>query len=148
MVTEAEVDYIYDLDKIMFDDFKWERMASRFEGEASVVCAGEDYDLTVIGWISTVVPEKFQFSLQYQNSITVRRWDNKEAHTNPDGNRINGTHKHKWSESYNDMVSYPVSDIKLDDPMQGIADFLDECSIEQKGDIKPIQTGLDSNGWM
>ncbi len=68
----------------------------------------------------------------YKSSKIVRRWDD-AIHTNPDGERIEGSHKHYWEPEHEDNYAYPVDDITTDDVDQAFQDFLDECNIEHRG---------------
>lgn len=128
MVTKAEVDRIADMEKMIEEDWEWERRQSNLVGEATVYCLDEDINLVVKAWKRN----NYGFALLYRGSKVVRRWDN-STHTNPDGKRVEGSHKHYWDEEHEDRFAYPVDDITINDVDEGFMDFLDECNIELNG---------------
>jgi hypothetical protein len=128
MVTKAEVDRIADMEKIIEEDWEWERQRANFVGEATVYCLGADINLVLKAWKR----DKYGFVLLYRGSKIVRRWDN-STHTNPDGETIEGSHKRYWDEDHEDRFAYPVDDIATDDVDEGFMDFLDGCNIELHG---------------
>jgi len=90
MVTKAEIDGIYDMEKVIEEDWEWQRRGPNLEGEATVYCLNEDVNLTLKAWKR----RSYGFCLLYKSSKIVRRWDSSTPHTNPDGEVITEPHKH------------------------------------------------------
>ncbi|WP_158056541.1 DUF6978 family protein [Halorussus halophilus] len=147
MSSRALIDHIYDIDKIIQEDWEWEERPECLVGSAEVLCIGEDYDLTLNGWCNPQRPDLYEFSLMFERSTVVRRWDNNSRHTLPDGERCDGPHKHRWTEDHEDKLVYEVDDVATDDVDQAFEDFLDECNIERDGGYHRPQV-LNSNEWM
>lgn len=138
MVTKAEVDGIYDMEKVIDEDWQWQPRGPNLEAEATVYCLNQDINLTLKGWKR----RSYGFCLLYKSSKVVRRWDTFAPHTNPDGEVITTPHKHYWTEKHEDAFAYPVDDVATDDVHQAFWDFLDECNIELRG---TYQTGLQNH---
>lgn len=128
MVSKERIDELYDADKVIQENWVWERNGSSLTGEATVRCVGEGIDLTLKGWQR----RNYGFCLLFKSTKVVRRWDD-SIHTNPDGKVIRGSHKHFWHPEYEDNMAYPVNDVATDDVDDAFMDFLDECNIELRG---------------
>lgn len=59
-------------------------------------------------------------------------------HTNPNGTKIRGLHKHKWTDLYEDREAYVPEDIDTTSPEKAFRCFIEECKIEFKGKLLPI----------
>lgn len=62
-------------------------------------------------------------------------------HTNPDGQRLTGTHIHLFKEGYDDKWAYPVDPIRfklLTDPGAVFQDFCTFCNIESPPPIQGV----------
>lgn len=129
MVTKAEIDRIYDMEKVIEEDWEWQKRGSNLIGEATVYCLNEDVNLVLKAWKR----QNYGFCLLYKGSKVVRRWDDSTPHTNPDGEVIKEPHKHYWDEDHEDRFAYPVDDVETDDVDEGFFDFLDECGIDLLG---------------
>lgn len=128
MVSKAEIDRLYEMDKVIEDDWSWEVVGPNHVGEATVYCLNSEAILTLKAWKR----RNYGFCLLYKSSKVVRRWDD-GIHENPDGELIQGSHKHFWHPEYEDAKAYRVDDVATDDVDQAFWDFLDECEIELKG---------------
>lgn len=128
MVSEQEINRIHELPKVIEDDWVWEVNGPNLTGEATVYCLDDGVNLTLKAWKR----RNYGFCLLYKRSKIVRRWDDGN-HTNPDGERIEGSHKHYWTPEYEDTFAYEVDDIATDDVDQAFWDFLDEENIELNG---------------
>lgn len=128
MVSKDEIDELYDAPKVITEDWMWEPVGPNFEGEASVRVIGHDATLTLRAWKR----RNYGFCLLYKRTKVVRRWDD-AIHTNPNGEQLNGSHKHYWHPQYEDNYAYPVDDIATNDVDEAFFDFLDESNIELQG---------------
>jgi len=135
MVSKAEIDRLYDMDKVIEEDWSWETRGSNLVGDAEVLCLDSGAILTLKAWKR----RNYGFCLLYKGSKVVRRWDD-GRHTNPDGEVIEGSHKHYWHPQYEDTQAYEVDDVATNDVDQAFHDFLDECSIRLEGDYGRQET--------
>jgi hypothetical protein len=129
MITKSEIDEIHDMEKVMEEDWVWEKVGPNLIEEAKVYCINSDINLTLKGWKR----EKYGFCLLYKNTRIVRRWDDSTPHTNPDGTVIDEPHKHYWDEEYEDAFAYAVDDIPTNDVDGAFKAFLEEEHIEHTG---------------
>jgi hypothetical protein len=123
------------MEKIIEEDWTWEVAGPNLVGEATVYCYESDAILTLKAWKR----RSYGFCLLYKSSKIVRRWDD-SRHKNPDGEIIDGSHKHYWHPKYEDNYAYPVDDIATDDVDKAFEDFLAECNIELRGDYNRQDT--------
>ncbi|WP_435078391.1 DUF6978 family protein [Halococcus sp. AFM35] len=128
MLTKAEVDRMADMEKVIEEDWEWGQRGPNLEAEATVYCIDEEFNLLMKGWMR----ESYGFTLLYRGSKIVRRWDD-SIHTNPNGERLEGSHKHYWDGQHEDRFAYKVDDIATDDVDEAFMDFLNECNIELRG---------------
>ncbi|MEX2230401.1 MAG: hypothetical protein WEB13_12280 [Dehalococcoidia bacterium] len=66
-------------------------------------------------------------------NICIARWESSGAHPNPDGTRLDGPHKHRWSAVHEDRVAYQPNDISEIDQNSILLSFLTECRIDLEG---------------
>jgi hypothetical protein len=129
MVSEQEIERLHEMDKLIESDWVWESDGPGFKGEARVLCIDSPATLTLKGWKR----RNYGFCLLYKSSKVVRRWDD-GVHRNPDGEIIEGSHKHNWHPQYEDTRAYPVDDITRDNVDDAFFDFLNEENIRLEGD--------------
>jgi len=128
MVSKEEIDTLYAMPKVIEEDWIWEVEGPNLVGEATVYCLESDAVLSLKAWKR----RNYGFCLLYKSSKIVRRWDD-GVHRNPNGEVIEGSHKHRWHPEYEDNIAYPVDDVATNDVDKAFEDFLDECNIEHKG---------------
>lgn len=80
---------------------------------------------------------KYSFALKYRKTQLIRRWDFR-AHTNPDGRKITGPHKHKWTVNHNEDFAYEVHDIPIDNINEALFAFFRECNITIEGALQLV----------
>lgn len=97
-------------------------------GEATVLCPEHDETLTLRAWKR----RSYGFCLLYQGATAIRRWDD-GVHKTPDGEWVEGSHKHYWTPVHEDQQAYEVNDITTDDVDQAFHDFLEEENIDHLG---------------
>ncbi len=131
MVSEAEVQQLHEMDKVIEEDWLWDAEGGSLRGEASVICLDSTATLTLKAWKR----RSYGFCLLYKSSKVIRRWDD-GIHRNPDGETLEGSHKHKWHPQYEDKKAYPVDDITTDNVDDAFFDFLDEENIVLEGDYQ------------
>lgn len=93
-------------------------------------------------WRGTLRLTKLKFQNRVRTVVVLVRLDVDGApHTNPDGQRLSGTHLHLFREGYEDRWAYPV-DTKtfslLSDPSTTFQDFCAFCSIESPPPVQGV----------
>jgi hypothetical protein len=85
---------------------------------------------------------KVKFQNRVQTSIVLARLDiDGGPHTNPDGQRLSGTHLHLFREGFDDRWAYAIDPAKfsrLSDPGQTFHDFCAFCNIEAPPPIQGV----------
>lgn len=119
----------------IYRETKWVRgndLAWRFERGAhrleAVVVRANGEALRLIG----IKRRAYSFSLLYRNSLLIRRWDT-HGHTNPDGEKMLGGHKHRWTDEHGENLAYRATDVPTDDVHGALMAFLAECNIQVEG---------------
>jgi len=93
-------------------------------------------------WRGTLRLTKLKFQNRVRTVVVLVRLDVDGApHTNPDGQRLAGTHIHLFREGYDDRWAYPV-DAKLftllSDPATTFQEFCRFCKIESPPPIQGV----------
>jgi hypothetical protein len=85
-------------------------------------------------WRGTLRLTKLKFQNRVRTSIVLVRLDVDGApHTNPDGQRLSGTHLHLFKEGYEDKWAEtidPKTFTSLSDPATTFQEFCELCNIE------------------
>lgn len=85
-------------------------------------------------WRGTLRLTKFKFQNRVRTSIVLVRLDIDGApHTNPDGQRLAGTHLHLFTEGYEDRWARAIDPkifTSLNDPAATFQEFCSYCKIE------------------
>ena len=85
-------------------------------------------------WRGTLRLSKLKYQNRVQTAVILVRLDVDGApHTNPDGERLSGTHLHLFREGFDDKWAYPVDHAKfsmLSDHGTTLHDFCAFCNIE------------------
>jgi hypothetical protein len=144
MLTQAEADQFI-------------QMAKRFvRAPASITIppgADDTYDLVgpsdrerflLDVWRGTLRVTKVKFQNRARAVIVLVRLDVDGApHTNPDGQRLSGTHLHLFREGYDDRWAYPVdpkSFTLLSDPGMTFQEFCTFCKIDSPPAVQGVIT--------
>lgn len=93
-------------------------------------------------WRGTLRLTKLKFQNRARTvSVLVRLDVDGAPHTNPDGQRLAGTHIHLFREGYDDRWAYPV-DVKLftmlSDPATTFQEFCEFCKIESPPPVQGV----------
>lgn len=128
MVSREEVKELHEADKIIEEDWQWDVQGPNVEGEATVYCRNRDETLTLRAWKR----RSYGFCLLYKGATAIRRWDD-GVHRKPNGECLEGSHKHYWTPIHEDQKAYEVDDIATDDVDQAFHDFLEEENIDLLG---------------
>ena len=92
--------------------------------------------LDLVGWWNPV-SEKLSYSLLINgNQRILGLCMGNISHPNPDGQRISGTHEHRWDEKHKDGVAYVPNDITAAwyQPVDVLFQFCAEANILMTGD--------------
>jgi hypothetical protein len=95
-------------------------------------------------WRGTIRLTKARFQNRARVTVVLVRLDIDGApHTNPDGQRLPGTHLHVFREGYDDRWAYPADTTTfklLTDPDTTFQDFCSFCKIESPPPIQGVIT--------
>jgi hypothetical protein len=93
-------------------------------------------------WRGTLRLTKLKFQNRVRTAIVLVRLDVDGApHTNPDGQRLLGTHLHLFREGYDDRWAYPVDPnafTLLSDPGTTFQDFCAFCKVESPPPVQGV----------
>jgi len=128
-------------------------MNKRFENPRTITMppgADESYDL--VGddprerflldlWRGTLRLSKLKFQTRGRKIIVLVRVDiNGSPHTNPDGQRVEGTHIHRYRAGYDDKWAVPLDPTEFSDTSsieQAYRDFCRVCNIIEIPTFQP-----------
>jgi len=93
-------------------------------------------------WRGTLRLTKLKFQNRVRTIVVLVRLDVDGApHTNPDGQRLSGTHLHVFKEGYDDRWAYPVDTgtfTLLSDPGATFQDFCSYCNVESPPPVQGV----------
>jgi hypothetical protein len=93
-------------------------------------------------WRGTLRLSKLKYQNRVQTAVILVRLDVDGApHTNPDGEKLLGTHMHLFKEGFDDRWAYPVDFMKftvLSDPGKTLHDFCAFCNIEAPPPVQGV----------
>lgn len=93
-------------------------------------------------WRGTLRLTKLRFQNRVRTVVVLVRLDVDGApHTNPDAQRLSGTHLHLFREGYDDKWAYPVDPNKftlLSDPGATFQEFCAFCKIESPPSVQGV----------
>ncbi|HSS97759.1 MAG TPA: hypothetical protein VLK33_12050 [Terriglobales bacterium] len=93
-------------------------------------------------WRGTLRLTKLKFQNRVRTVIVLVRLDVDGApHTNPDGQRLSGTHLHLFREGYDDKWAYPVDPnifTMLNDPGTAFQEFCNFCTIDSPPSVQGV----------
>ena len=137
MITLLEYESIIaDPTKRIEGDLDWREVDDRHPActfRASVL-SDEDHPLEIVGrW--NPMAGKLSYVLLYRGAGRIYALDLGSAHRNPDGERLEDTHKHRWTAEYRDKDAYVPEDITAtwDRPLEVWQQFCAEAKIDHRG---------------
>lgn len=93
-------------------------------------------------WRGTLRLTKLRFQSRVRTIVVLVRLDVDGApHTNPDGQKLTGTHLHLFREGYEDKWAYPVDPkvfTVLSDPGTTFQEFCSFCKIESPPPVQGV----------
>lgn len=93
-------------------------------------------------WRGTLRLTKLKFQNRVRTIVVLARLDVDGApHTNPDGQKVSGTHLHLFKEGYEDRWAYPVDSkvfTLLADPGTTFQEFCSYCQIESPPPVQGV----------
>ena len=127
---------VADGSKTIEGDIVWEavtamRLAQRFR----VSVASDQWDgLMLQGWFSPA-GRKLSYTLFIPEHGRIYGLDLGAEHVNPDGERLRGTHKARWTDEYEDRLAYVPEDITAEwwQPLLAWQQFCAEASLRHAG---------------
>lgn len=135
-ITELKVLELLDAEKVITANLAWKPLGRRAQTLFATVLALESKELLKIhGYVSAKESRNRSLALVY-NGVNIRRvcLSPISRHRNPDGELLNGLHKHRFDEIYEDRMAYvPIDITKTGDVNREFLDFLTECKIRLEG---------------
>jgi hypothetical protein len=108
--------------------------------ELASVDAREHFLLDI--WRGTLRLTKLKFQNRARTIVVLVRLDVDGApHTNPDGQRLSGTHLHLFQEGYDDRWAFPINPTEfslLSDPGTTFQEFCAFCRIESPPPVQGV----------
>lgn len=145
-LTADEIDWIITCPKRVTARVEWKPKGgktARAETTFSVlVPAQDDPERPSLGRIEGVSSQFGTKMAFIYGNLCIRRWESHGPHTNPDGKRIEGQHKHTWDDIHEDRLAYIPDDIDITNRDTILRSFLDECAITLEGVYEPELRGL------
>jgi len=142
MLTQAEADGLIAMRKTFVDRVTIKLPPGVDETHELVGDDGREHFLLDL-WRGTIRVSKLKFQNRARKVIVLVRLDIDGApHTNPDGQRIGGTHLHVYREGFEDRWAAPLDPGQFTDPSnfrQVLDDFCCFCNIE---DVSQFQEAL------
>lgn len=141
MITQQEFEAILaDTTKRIEGDLMWRDDTDKWpakEFRAPVLFDGGDY-LGIVGrW--NPLTGKLSYALLHHGTGRVYGLDIGTDHRNPTGEYVGETHKHYWTDDYQDKQAYAPEDItaRWDQPVQVWRQFCTEAGVVHSGTLEP-----------
>ncbi len=142
MLTQAEADYLIGLEK-RFVDLTPISLPSGLKQIRELVGTNAHEHFLMDLWRGTIRLTKVSLQTRVRSAVILVRLDIDSApHTNPDGERISGTHLHVYREGFEDRWAKPLDPQHFSNPgniSQSFEDFCFYCNIISK---PPFQASL------
>jgi hypothetical protein len=142
MLTQAEADSLIAMAKTFVNRVTIKLPPGTDETHELVGDDGREQFLLDL-WRGTIRISKLKFQNRARKVIVLARLDlNGAPHTNPDGQRLGGTHLHVYREGYEDRWAFPLDRTQFTNPAdfrQAFDDFCRFCNIR---DVPQFQGGL------
>jgi hypothetical protein len=147
-LSKADADFIVnDVDKSIGEPIVWTLRQQRlqrhgFEVRVLSLSANLTDPLRLKG---TANPRKWSYVLLGPKNERLRKLTTPHpGHSHPDGTIAARHHKHIWSDEDEDQWTYVPTDIRWNNPIHALEDFLAECRIVSRYDLPsfPIQLAL------
>lgn len=142
MLTQAEADSLIQMGKRFLNPTT---IALRPGADETHELIGDDdrERFLLDSWRGTIRVSKLKLQNRARKAIVLVRLDIDGApHTNPDGQRLGGTHLHLYREGFEDRWASPLDPTQFKNPTdlrQAFDDFCQLCGIR---DVPPFQGGL------
>ena len=128
--TDQEAAELLDEPKVIAVNISWTHDGRRHRLEAAVLAEHSGRLLRLIGNAGI---RNRSFGLLYNNT-PIRLWCyNYHRRTNPDGEVIQGPHKHRYDEDADVIWAYVPDDMRPGDVNREFRDFLNECNVRLQG---------------
>ena len=141
MTTLSESDVlaiVADTGKVIEADIVWEpQSAMRFAQQFRASVSSDRWDgLMLQGWFSPAA-RKLSYTLFIPEHGRIYGLDLGAEHINPDGERLRGTHKVRWTEEHEDRFAYTPEDITAEwwQPTLAWQQFCAEAHLRHAGTI-------------
>ncbi len=111
--------------------------------DTSVLSSADDRESFLLDvWRGTIRLTKLRFQNRVRITVVLARLDVDGApHTNPDGQKMSGTHLHLFREGYDDRWAFPIDPhafTLLSDPGTTLKEFCTFCNIESPPPVQGV----------
>ena len=132
--SQVEADRAISEAKVIRENLTWRSEGGRFKLEGTVFAPTSQTLLKLLA----VVGRQRSYSLLC-NNVTLRRLcAKKRRHRNPDGQYVQGTHKHRHTDDFGDREAYKPPNVRIGEPNEELMDFLEECNITIEGTYQSL----------
>ena len=149
-LTNDEIAWVLGAPKRVTEQFEWTQRPGRtlkYECSFSVrVPSQDDPQAADLGKVEVATNQYESKCAFIYSGICIPRWESAGPHTNPDGQRIDGEHKHTWDEVDEDRYAYAPDDIDTSSRDTILMSFLDECGIIMEGASGSAAEPSDAEG--
>lgn len=142
MITQSEADTLIAMKKYFIDQ-KTITLSPGTDETRELLGDDKQERFLLDLWRGTIRLSKYRYQTRARKIIIlVRLCVDGSPHTNPDGNKIDGTHLHIYKEGYEDKWAYPIDSSNfrnVSDMKKTFDDFCQFCNIDN---IPPFQEVL------
>ena len=136
-ITNDDVEWVLNAPKQVAELIRWKQRPGRtprVECSFSVrIPLRNDPQFAVLGRVEAT-SDRYKTKCAFiYSGVCIRRWESTGPHRNPNGQRIEGQHKHEWDEVHEDRIAYVPTDIDTASRDSILLSFLDECAIVIEG---------------
>ena len=142
MLTQAEAEQFMQMAKHFLRPPATITIPPGADDSYELTCPNDRERFLLDVWRGTLRLSKLKFQNRVQSVVVLVRLDVDGApHTNPDGERLMGTHLHLFKEGYDDRWAYPVDRnffTLLSDPGTTLQEFCAFCKIEAPPPVQGV----------
>lgn len=142
MLTQAEADQLMQMVKHFVRGPAWITIPPGADNTYELAGSDDRERFLLDVWRGTLRLAKLKFQNRSRTIVVLARLDVDGApHTNPDGQRLSGTHLHLFKEGYDDRWAYPLDSnvfTLLSDPGTTFQQFCVFCKVESPPPIQGV----------
>jgi len=142
MLTQGEADALLAMEK-RFADLSPVLLEPGMDVTRELIGADRRERFQFDVWRGTIQLSKLRLQTRARKIVVLARLDiDGSPHTNPDGQRFDGTHLHLYRKGYETRWAYPVDAATFSNLSNRVRTFDDFCRFCNILDLPPVQEGL------